>query len=328
MNNAALPWIVTFAIAAGTTVIVLPLWRRLCLRFELIDEPGHRKIHDAPVALSGGLAILSGLVIAVLVAWFLSLSAWANSNFSRAITEQFPLYAPRLFAAAIGAAAMTGLGLLDDRFELRPLAKFLGQSVIAAGVTLAGIRFPGLESVPAPEFLLTMFWLLTVANAFNFTDNMNGLCAGLGLIAAGFIAALAITNGEPLPALVGVALAGAIAGFLPSNYPKATAFLGDSGSHLLGFILATLVLEPAVWKQTRAHLPAIDRIGPPLLLAVPLLDLCWVTVLRIVNGRPFYIGDNNHLSHQLARRGLPRATAVATLWLLALLCGGLILLLR
>ena len=181
--------------------------------------------------------------------------------------------------------------------------------------------------VPSPLFLygITILWLLTVINAFNFMDNMNGLCTGLGAIGAYHFAMIAATDNQYLVALIAFLTFGALLGFLPYNFPRARAFLGDAGSHLVGYLLAVLAILPHFYTERHPRRWAV--LIPLLVLAVPLADMVWVVLLRWRIGQPFYQGDTNHLSHRLVRRGLTPAQAVVLIWaaaealaLLAYLC--------
>jgi UDP-GlcNAc:undecaprenyl-phosphate GlcNAc-1-phosphate transferase len=142
------------------------------------------------------------------------------------------------------------------------------------------------------------------------------------LIGAWYFATMAWINGQYLVALIALLTVGALAGFLPYNFPRAGAFLGDAGSHLVGYLLAVLAILPHFY--TARHPRPLAVLIPLLVLAVPLLDLVWVVVLRWRMGQPFYVGDTNHLSHRLVQRGLTRAQAVMIIWLLAALIGGLV----
>jgi UDP-GlcNAc:undecaprenyl-phosphate GlcNAc-1-phosphate transferase len=148
---------------------------------------------------------------------------------------------------------------------------------------------------------------------------MNGLCAGLGAISAGLFAAVAAIHGQYLVAATGFLMLGALLGFLPYNFPQARSFLGDAGSHLVGYLLAVLAILPHFYSPLHPRPWAV--ISPLLILAVPLADLVQVVFLRWRMGRPFYVGDTNHLSHRLARAGLGRTTAVLLLWLAAAAAG-------
>ena len=326
MNVTPTLFTIATAIIAGTfTALLVPLWNSGARRWGWIDDPGHRKIHADPVPLSGGPAVFSALLLtAGLLGIYLILSS--NVPLFTEVNRQFHQRITTFIAIAMGAVTMTALGIFDDRLELRPALKFLGQLLIATGVVAAGIRVRAFEASPAICAGLTVLWILTVTNAFNFVDNMNGLCAGLGAIAAGSIAALALMNGSLIVAFIAAALAGALIGFLPRNYPRASTFLGDSGSHLIGFLLAVLVIEPDLWPSPANS--SLRLLSPMLPLSVPLIDLCWVVTLRTCSGKPFYVGDNNHLSHQLVRIGIGRPAAVAALWFAALIAASAALIVR
>ena len=159
---------------------------------------------------------------------------------------------------------------------------------------------------------VSLIWILAVVNAVNFVDNMNGLCAGLCVIAALALGCHLHAAGQPLPAAVAFLASGAALGSRPWNYPKATAFLGDAGSHGAGMLLATLSL--LLLRSREEVVPLKSLWGPVLILGVPLLDLGWVTIRRTWAGQPVYVGDRNHLSHRLVAGGLRAWQAVAVLW--------------
>jgi UDP-GlcNAc:undecaprenyl-phosphate GlcNAc-1-phosphate transferase len=132
---------------------------------------------------------------------------------------------------------------------------------------------------------------------------------------------LAASGGQYLVATIAFLIAGALIGFLPFNFPKAKAFLGDSGSHLVGYLLAVLGILPHFFTPHQPRKFAV--LTPLLVLGIPLADLVWVVLLRTSRGKPFYIGDNNHLSHRLVRSGLSQTRAVLVIWLLAAALGAL-----
>jgi UDP-GlcNAc:undecaprenyl-phosphate GlcNAc-1-phosphate transferase len=313
------------ALAAGffITLASLPLWRSACLRAGLVDEPGHRKIHDAPVTLAGGPAVLTGLLVALVlgaVAVQLGLFGAHTVDLRYGLRKRFL----ELSAIAFGALGMTGLGICDDKHELRPAVKFSGQLCIALLVAASGVRVTLFVHSFIFSYAITVLWILIVINAFNFMDNMNGLCAGLGAISALCFGIIAAAAQQYLVALIALVCAGALLGFLPYNFPKATAFLGDSGSHLVGYLLAVVAILPHFYSQK--HPQALAVLKPLLVLAVPLGDLVWVVLLRLRSARPFYVGDTNHLSHRLVRAGLSPTTAVLLIWLFAAAFGALTML--
>jgi len=225
----------------------------------------------------------------------------------------------------LGAFGILVVGWLDDKHELRPGAKFSGQFLVAALVVATGTRLTLFVPSPLFSYAVTILWIVTVINAFNFMDNMNGLCTGLGAIGAWHFAMIAAAENQYLVGLIAFLTFGALLGFLPYNFPRARAFLGDAGSHLIGYLLAVLAILPHF--HTPLHPRPWAVLIPLLVLAVPLVDLVWVVLLRLRLGRPFYQGDTNHLSHRLVRRGLSRTLAVLIIWtaaealaLLAYLC--------
>jgi UDP-GlcNAc:undecaprenyl-phosphate/decaprenyl-phosphate GlcNAc-1-phosphate transferase len=329
-------YLAAFLSSGLVTALALPLWRRWSYAAGLVDDPGHRKIHHQPTSLAGGLAVLTGLLIPVLgaaIALFLNhssapgttagLAAPPPSFFDRDLAELLgrglSRRAVQLGIVLLGGTGMVILGALDDRYELKPLAKFSGQLLIAAMVAAAGIRITLFVNSTLFSYAVTILWILTVINAFNFMDNMNGLCAGLGAIGAWFFAWSAAVQGQYLVAALAFLTSGGLLGFLPYNFPKATVFLGDAGSHLVGYLLAILAILPHFYSPETPNGWAVLR--PLLILAVPLGDMGWVVIHRWRMGQPFYVGDTNHLSHRLVRCGLNRTQAVLAIWLIAIVLG-------
>jgi UDP-GlcNAc:undecaprenyl-phosphate GlcNAc-1-phosphate transferase len=314
-------FIAAFAGAFVTSLLALPLWRQWCLRTNLMDDPGRRKIHSSPVPLAGGLAVLTGILLPLVIGAILLKLGVVKISATAAIIHGLDRRAVELLVLALGAVAITLLGAYDDRHELKALPKFIGQLLIAIAVAAACKRITLFVPSEVFSYAITILWLLTIINAFNFMDNMNGLCAGLGAIAAFFFALIAAAKGEYLVAITGWLMCGALVGFLPWNFPNARAFLGDAGSHLVGYLLAVMAILPHFYTKQEPHRWAV--LAPLLVLAIPLLDLAQVSLFRILHQKPFWIGDTNHLSHRLARAGWSRTLAVLLLWLAAAAIGAL-----
>lgn len=319
------PFNVYLAALAGAflvSLLTLPLWRRVCRRVGLVDDPGDRKIHDTSIPLAGGLAVLTGIVAPLLlgvvaVHWNFPHLQQTHGLLEHGLDRRLN----ELIAIVVGAFGIVITGMLDDKYELKPAVKFTGQFLVAAIVAFADVRITLFVHNIIFSYAITILWILTVINAFNFMDNMNGLCAGLGAISSWFFALIAAMDGQYLVAIIGLLTCGALAGFLPHNFPKASAFLGDMGSHLVGYLLAVMAILPHFYTAQNPRRWSV--LIPLLVLAVPLGDLVWVVCLRWRLGLPFYHGDNNHLSHRLVRRGLSKQNAVLAIWLIAALLGGL-----
>jgi UDP-GlcNAc:undecaprenyl-phosphate GlcNAc-1-phosphate transferase len=312
-------FLAAFAGAFLTTLLALPLWRKWCLRTNLVDDPGHRKIHDRPIPLAGGLAVLTGILLPLFAGAILLKLGVVKISSANLIVHGIDRRALELAAIAFGAIAITFLGWLDDRHELKPLPKFAGQFLIALLVAIACKRITLFVPNVFFSYAITILWLLTVINAFNFMDNMNGLCAGLGAIGAWKFGVIAGADGEYLVALIALLVCGALVGFLPWNFPNARAFLGDAGSHLVGYLLAVLAILPHFYTKQNPHPLAV--LTPLFVLAIPLIDLAQVVIFRTLKRQPFWIGDTNHLSHRLVQLGLNRTKAVLLLWLAAAIIG-------
>ena len=299
---------------ALATFASLPLWRAWCVRTGLVDDPGQRKIHNTPIPLAGGLAVLTGLLLPLFAGAVAMQLGLLPAGAVEKISYGFEKRGLQLAAILVGALGMVLLGWLDDRHELRAGPKFAAQLGIALLVALAGVRiklFPESPLSPVLSCGVTVLWILTVVSAINIMDNMNGLCAGLGTIGAAAFGATAALHGQYLVASLALMAAGALAGFLPYNYPKASAFLGDSGSHLTGFLLAVLAILPHFYTAQNPRPLAV--LAPLLVLIVPLGDMVCVMWIRWRAGKPVWVGDTNHLSHRLVRCGLGKPQAVAAI---------------
>lgn len=299
------------------SLVSLPFWRWICVRVGLVDDPGHRKIHEKTIPLAGGLAVFTGLLVPILCGAFAIKSKWLQLPSGSLVEYGLDRRFPQLVGILGGGFGMLLLGLIDDRWELKPGLKFFGQVVIAFLVAASGIRITLFVHNIIFSYAVTILWILTIINAFNFMDNMNGLCGGLGAVGAWCFALFAAAAGQYLVAGIAFLTAGALLGFLPYNFPKASVFLGDSGSHLVGYLMGGLAILPHFF--TGPHQNVFVVLMPLLILAVPLFDLVSVVIIRWRLGKPFYVGDTNHLSHRLVRRGCSKTQTVLILWLAAAL---------
>jgi len=277
--------------------IVTPLMIRLAKRINFVDQPASRKVHLAPVPMLGGVAIYAGVVTAV--------------AFSGASTLK------ELIGVLGGATIMTAFGVWDDRYGMSPIIKLFGQACAGSILIWAGIQVH-LFRLESLNILLTLLWIIGIANAINFLDNMDGLAAGIAGVASAFFFILALVEGLGLVASLAAATMGACVAFLYYNFNPATLFMGDAGSMLLGFVLAVLGIK----LEFKAIPLEVTWMIPIVILGLPIFDTTLVVVSRLRGGRPVYLGGKDHTSHRLAQIfQMTPARAVMTLYLIAATLG-------
>ncbi len=317
-----------FALSAPLTGLLVTLGRRL----GTLDGPG-AKGHVKEVRVIpniGGLAI----VLAVLVPLGGALACFFIAP--QQLAQWAPAITPHLARAeetkvdwliiVLGALAMHVMGLYDDRRALSAWRKLLLQVSIAAATTLfSDVRLLSdfLAPLAGGEFLsiaLTIAWIVVVVNAVNFIDNMDGLAAGIAMIAALCFMTATILTGQWFVASALALLAGSLAGFLVWNIPPAAIFMGDGGSLVVGYLLAALSARTAYIDTLHADYALgtawYGVLMPLLVLAIPLYDGVYVTVWRLRRGKSPFVGGPEHISHRLVQLGLSKRRAVLVLWLL------------
>ena len=289
-----------FLAAAIGSLILVPLCRIVGRRFGYTAQPKDDRWHKRHTPLLGGVAI----AITVL-----------------ALT--IPLVGVRTLPVLLGGAALMFIvGLVDDVITLKPYAKLVAEIAIASLFVFVGYRLSWTGSLTV-DSLLTLLWIVGLTNAFNLLDNMDGLCAGIGLVVgSALLVGFAIGGGVGPEAKYLALLLGATAGFLVYNFHPASIFMGDSGSLFIGLNLAVLSLGPSSRENGATSVLAFIA-APLLVLLVPIFDTTLVTVLRMASGRSVAQGGRDHSSHRLVAIGLSEPAAVAVLWMLAAL-GGLL----
>ena len=309
--------------AALASALFTRCYRAMAPQWELWDKPQseHHKNHTRPTAVVGGFAMWSAWIVLLLAGL---LVACVGQNLLpldlQAALTGIPSAAKSLLVIILGATALAIMGLCDDKHAMKASRKFLVQFLVAVLTAVFGPRvLVGIVPVWLSWFL-TAFWIALVINAMNFFDNMNGLTAGVSLIAFAFLFSIAVMRGQYFVGLL-TALGGGVAlGFLFFNYPNATGFMGDCGSHFLGYLLAITCIITTFYHHENT--PSYLALAIPLMvLAVPLLDAATVVLIRLKLHKPIYVGDNRHLSHRFVQVGLSRALSVAAIWLLSLLAG-------
>jgi UDP-GlcNAc:undecaprenyl-phosphate GlcNAc-1-phosphate transferase len=274
-----IPFLEVAGFAFFAALAFTPITSRLARVTGYVDHPDPRKAHARATPLLGGVAIAAALVLASILTAAFGRSAIAMPS----------------MGILAGASIALCLGLIDDRRPLGPRGKLIGQ--IAAGACLVwwGTDVPALRQSPVLGGI-TVIGIATLLNAVNFLDNMDGILGSIVPVTAGGFAALALVHGAPVHLALAWGLIGACAGFLVYNAPPARIFLGDAGSHLLGFTLAALALQSLEDSFTWSHVAAVLMI-----LAYPIFDATFVVWDRISGGRPFYVGSTDHTTHRLGK---------------------------
>ncbi len=308
-----LAWI-GLALAFVLALALTPLVKKFALWIGATDNPNHRKVHSKVMPRLGGLAIF--LAFAAVVTYmlisdhFLSITGQQDSTMI-------------VLGFLLGGAIIVLVGALDDKYELSPKWKMLGQIVAAAVVVSFGIRIEGIELPFLDTYLhigwlsipLTMFWIVAITNAVNLIDGLDGLAAGVSAIAVTTIMVLSIFMGNVLVFMLCAILLGSIIGFLFFNFYPAKIFMGDTGALFLGFMLASLSVLG--YKQAAF----VSFVIPFLILGVPLSDTLFAIIRRRLNKQPISVADKSHLHHCLLRLGLSHRNAVLVIYAIAAFFG-------
>lgn len=302
-------------------LVLVPPVRAFGRRFGFMDAPDPRKIHAEPMVRCGGVAIYAAFMLTLGAA--IALLALTGGRLAPAAAAEFvpniPGIAPRLAAVLAGATLMFLTGLADDRLGLGPLVKLALQVVSALPLVAVGITVKCFIPGVLPGALLTIAWVVLLTNAFNFLDNMNGLSSGVAAVCALNFFLVSRLGGEFFMMAMFAILAGAVAGFIPWNFPRARLFMGDGGSLFIGYMLAALSTLVTYYREgVPTQLPVV---APLVILGVPLFDTASVMLIRWRRGLPLMRGDQNHFSHRLVALGFTRTGAVLFIHLLALAVG-------
>ena len=289
---------VLFLAAFGASLALVPACRWVSVRYGYVAKPREDRWHRRPVALFGGVGI--GLTVLLGAVVF-------------GVADRAPVL-------VVTAGVMFLVGLLDDVLHLKPATKLVAQIALASALLFFDYRLNWADSMTL-DTILTLVWVVGLTNAFNLLDNMDGLCAGVSIIAGVALAVGLLQNvvpGAPAPPEVKylVLLLGATAGFLVYNFHPASIFMGDSGSLLLGFSFSATTLTTSADNTLRPDVISIVAV-PVLVLLIPIFDTTLVTVSRVLSGRAASQGGRDHSSHRLVAIGLTERRAVAVLWLLA-----------
>jgi UDP-GlcNAc:undecaprenyl-phosphate GlcNAc-1-phosphate transferase len=299
--------LIAFSVALAASLGMTVPIRRLALNLGLVDRPGPRKVHLTPIPLLGGLAIYVGVFLAII------------------ITLRGPTHA-QIVSILAGATLLAVVGILDDGGLLNHQVKlFIGMPGAALILLASGIHAQ-VFSTFLPDSRgtlldggLTVFWVVGITAAFSILDHMDGLCAGVAAVAAGFFMISASMNGQVMVRTLAAAALGAALGFLRWNFNPAKIFMGDGGAMFIGFLMAALGLK---LRPEEAPSPASWLI-PLFILGVPIFDTALVSISRARRGLvPFTSPGKDHTAHRLVNLGLSTRGAVLSMYALGALCGG------
>lgn len=310
-------YVMVFLIALVVSLAMTPLARKLAFKIGAIDVPkDDRRVHKTPIPRLGGLAIYLGFVVSVLF----------MLPMSKAIAGML-----------IGGTLIVAMGIVDDIKPLSAKTKLAGQIVCAIILVYSGLRI-GKFNIPFMEdtaiylsFLsipVTIFWIVGITNTVNLIDGLDGLAAGVSMIAALSLSYVAHindlhwipwaveANGGSSAAIMTLAIAGACLGFLPYNFNPAKIFMGDTGSLFLGYMLSAISIYGAIKGAT-----ALATFVPVLALGLPIFDTAFAILRRALNGKPIMEPDKGHLHHRLLSTGMGQKRTVLVLYTISATLG-------
>jgi len=291
-------YILVFVGALVLAIGATPAARWLAPRAGFVDRPEARRIHRRPVPRLGGAAIYLAVIVAMLI-------LGERRNFA-----QFG-------SILVGATGVSFMGLVDDRWGLRPLVKLVGQ--ILAGLLLyaSGVSV-GMFPYPFLNLIATVLWVGYITNAVNFLDNMDGLAGGVSAIAAAYFALMCSFSGQYLVGALSIAVLGACLGFLSYNFNPASIFMGDSGALFLGFVLAATGIK----LRFPDNVTFVTWMVPVLVMGLPIFDTTLVIISRLRRRlNPATTPGQDHTSHRLVAAGMTQREAVLTMYVVSFVLG-------
>jgi len=300
--------LLTLIIALISSLFLTPLAKLLAHKFNILDNPGHRKIHAQPVPLTGGEAVYVSFIIVLLIFGGLT-------RFNLAL-------------ALIGFCFII-FGLLDDaRIKMPARYKISAHLLFAAlFIFLTGIHF-SFFSYSWLNWLISIGFITFMTNSMNMLDGMDGLDSGVAALAGCFFALLAWNSGQGDIILIALALIGAALGFLRYNFNPASIFLGEAGSTFLGFVLAVLAIKLTIYglwdialALKIAHVQLISFIVPLIVLGIPIFDTYFVFANRFLHDVKFSQAGKDHSHHRIHLMGFSQKATVLTLYTIQIVLG-------
>ena len=301
--------------AAFIAIMVTPMAIRFARAASLMDSPGVRRIHTTPVPRLGGLAVAAAMLPMICCVLFMD----------NTIGQAFRRNGTQFTVLLVGAVFMLAVGLIDDVRGMRARTKLLSQLAAAAAACACGIRIDAvrLEGLFVIEFgwwawPITIFWITGIINAVNLIDGLDGLAAGIMAVVCGVIAVFAVYTGQPVMAILMLGALGSLTGFLFYNFNPAKIFMGDGGTHFMGYIIGVGSVMCAAKSSTIVGLAL-----PALAMGVPIFDTLFSIMRRLLERRSISAPDRAHIHHRLLNLGLHQRQAVMLMYAVTLLAAAL-----
>lgn len=293
-------YLVTFGLALLVSFYMVSIVRQIALKTGLLDRPdGLLKTQKQPVPYLGGIAIYLGFLV------------------SLSLTVDFQ---QEVLAMLLPATLVLLLGLIDDIGGIAPGPKLIGQFIAVCVLIKSGI-WVQISALPVwADILLTVIVIIAMSNAMNVIDVTDGLAGGIAVIAAMMFFVVALHNDNHVMAMMAVAVAGSVVGFLRHNFPPASIYMGDAGSLFLGFMLGALAING---QYTGIH--SMGLVTPILILGIPVFDTVLVMVIRALNGHPVYFGSPDHFAVRLRQLAWSVRRVVVSSYAVAIVLGGIAL---
>ncbi|TET83263.1 undecaprenyl/decaprenyl-phosphate alpha-N-acetylglucosaminyl 1-phosphate transferase [candidate division TA06 bacterium] len=288
--------LLSFLISAGLALMFTPIMRVLARKSGVVDMPDGLKRHRKPTPYLGGVAIYLAFMLSLVCVMVIRRSVES-----------------KLLGLIVGGTIICGLGVLDDYRRLSVWTKLFGQLVAAVVLVISGLRLEIVYLSFPLNVALSILWIVGITNALNLIDIMDGLAASVAFVASATFFFIAVPTGDLLTAVVSAALAGACIGFVGYNWHPASIFMGDAGSLFLGFMLAGVSISTSYTATNN-----IALLSPLLILAIPIYDTFYVSILRMAKRKSPFRGSRDHFALRLKAIGLRDQHVVVIVCLISL----------
>lgn len=301
--------------------VLTPWFVQLAFKTNLLDYPHGRKSHKKPTPFLGGTVIFISFWSVIFTGLLAAFMLKGKMNLLHSLPPLFwdviP-WLPEIMGVFAGSLVVLILGIWDDRFNLPPLVKFIGQAAAAIILLAVGLHVNLLQPLGSFGYFMTFCWIILLMNAFNFIDSIDGHCTGIALISACIFFFLTLIIEQAAVSFLILIFAGALSGFFRFNVKPARCFLGDNGSLFIGYMMSVITLLCHYHAKPQS---LVSPFIPVLMFGVPIYDTLSVVAVRIFRGIPPWKGDRNHFAHRLVRLGMGERNAALFSYFIALTLG-------